>query len=804
MKTRLHAAARILLRTLSLFLCFAPAGGARVFAAPLVLQNEALLVELDPNTGAFARVENRVTGQTLLRAGAAETAEPPWTVRFRDEAGGNRQRKAQNDAAPLSFHAEPSNNAGGGLRLAWEGKDGIGVEVQMSLPPGAAPLEATATAPNGGQRIVESFTYPILRGLQPIGQDPSKTFLAAPYMEGHLFRDPFALLDTLGPARPNLFAFTYPRGHNLTMQFFGLYEQERGGFYLATHDGRQTVKGVTFGVEGKTRFFSVTQQNWDCRPGQGMALDYPFVLAALTEGSWQEAADRYKQWAAGQPWAARRVAGGRDDVAWLYDKVGFSVFGIGAFDDQRPWYEAFHDIAHGAGAKVLFVAAGNWRQLGDPGATADAAPPAFRQNMETVRKNEDAIVPFYFDMRTAIASPSWTQALDGDPGSPWNVHAISEAELANARQEEAEAEFGGKATRFLCPTEQAFVEAHRARDERLMANGGFDGAYYDISINLAPVGCFDSRHAHPPGWGRWIFDAYRRVFDESRRGGSAAAGRPIILGTEQITEGTLDTVDFYHLGGAGLGPIRKPGGRFDAVIMSGQCRQIPLLEYVYHEAGPLRTGGKIQISTDFGDAWYYITGQEYLWGGVIELIYFNAPLELFAGTKPPTLKTGFGPGGKQWENNPRTADPKKIEFLQECAAMRVGPARDFLCHGVMLRQPPVEGEIEELRLPFWHYADIKGPASSRRGDFPCPELLREAWRAPDGRVGLFFVNLQADKPLEIDLPRERLEKTYGLSARFDLNVRSEKDIPSTDLEKGPTGWRLNLPPRRPMFIEISP
>ncbi len=118
--------------------------------------------------------------------------------------------------------------------------------------------------------------------------------------------------------------------------------------------------------------------------------------------------------------------------------------------------------------------------------------------------------------------------------------------------------------------------------------------------------------------------------------------------------------------------------------MSGQCVEIPLFAYVCHKYGALRTGGKIQISADLGDAWYYIAGQEYLWGGIIELIYFNTPLELFPNTRPPTYQSGHGKM-QRWENNPRKADSRKMKFLRECADLRTGVARDFLAYETMLR-----------------------------------------------------------------------------------------------------------------------
>ena len=152
----------------------------------------------------------------------------------------------------------------------------------------------------------------------------------------------------------------------------------------------------------------------------------------------------------------------------------------------------------------------------------------------------------------------------------------------------------------------------------------------------------------------------------------------------------------------------------------------------------------------------------------MEVIYFNTPLELLPNTRPPRYQSAHGKM-QRWENNPRKADPRKIKFLRDCADLRTGVGRDFLAYGTMLRQPPIEREVATIELPFWHYADIKGQKNYRKGLFPAPELLREAWRAPDGRVGLFLVNLRAEAALEVRITKRKLAR---LSTAWGMRVGS--------------------------------
>ena len=212
----------------------------------------------------------------------------------------------------------------------------------------------------------------------------------------------------------------------------------------------------------------------------------------------------------------------------------------------------------------------------------------------------------------------------------------------------------------------------------------------------------------------------------------------------------------------------------------------------------------MQISPETGDDWYYITSQEYLWGGLGELNYIRTPLELFPGTKPPTYQSGFGIS--RWEDDPYVADPKKIAFLRECADLRTGVGREFLVYGTMLRQPPVRGEIKTLHLPFrFWYRRATSKAFQREIEaFPSPELLREAWRSPDGEIGLFFVNLNAEKNLEVRLPVEKLAALYNVEPKTRLVLSFPEDAPGFVVEKTGDSWLLRLPPRRAVFLRAAP
>ena len=106
------------------------------------------------------------------------------------------------------------------------------------------------------------------------------------------------------------------------------YAEGRGGFYIAAKDNHGSDKDLNFykAQDNKSLTCEIAHIQWDARPGKSLVVDYPIVIAALTQGTWYEAAERYRAWAIQQPWCKRgtlrrRVAAG-DACRWLLEKIG--------------------------------------------------------------------------------------------------------------------------------------------------------------------------------------------------------------------------------------------------------------------------------------------------------------------------------------------------------------------------------------------------------------------------------------------------------------------------------------------------
>ena len=95
------------------------------------------------------------------------------------------------------------------------------------------------------------------------------------------------------------------------------------------------------------------------------------------------------------------------------------------------------------------------------------------------------------------------------------------------------------------------------------------------------------------------------------------------------------------------------------------------------------------------------------------------------------------------------------------------------------------------------------PKNYRKGVFRAPELLRESWRTPDGRVGLFLVNLRAEAALEVRINKKKLAALYGLGDESRLRRRYPRTTEDPMLKEMRDSWSLNLHLRQLVFLEVG-
>ena len=132
-----------------------------------------------------------------------------------------------------------------------------------------------------------------------------------------------------------------------------------------------------------------------------------------------------------------------------------------------------------------------------------------------------------------------------------------------------------------------------------------------------------------------------------------------------------------------------------------------------------------------------------------------------------------------WE--PKVGDNEaSLEMLSCTAALRRGPAKDFLVYGRMMPPASVEG----IRTMRWQRAGT---------DHQIPAVFHAAWQAPDGRLGLVLSNW-TEEAQEIAIVDSRL----GDEVRICISASEASDTRQAMTENG---LQVVLPPLSCALVE---
>ncbi|MCA9774413.1 MAG: hypothetical protein KC466_18490, partial [Myxococcales bacterium] len=289
---------------------------------------------------------------------------PPWRVTLTAAPFiGETAISTFSDVTVTRDNGFPGGNA---LDLQWIVNPDLTLTARLELAAGSRDLVITAGLTNDGSLYGAELAYPILDGIGDLSQPGIDSWLLGSNMAGLLYRNPFTTLDPV--TNPGIPVGTYPIYGAATLQMVAYYADGIGGFSLSTRDPHDTVKEFAFYAAdpGPGLAARVGHRSWDLAPGSDLVLDYPILITALTEGTWQEPANIYREWATSTgpeapPWTARgrledRVALG-DFSQWLAEDVGFAVLGLPSGADASAWINAFNAVSPSA---VLYLLAHDW------------------------------------------------------------------------------------------------------------------------------------------------------------------------------------------------------------------------------------------------------------------------------------------------------------------------------------------------------------------------------------------------------------------------------------------------------------
>lgn len=751
----------------------------------LRLSDERVLAEFDEVTGAMVRLADLKRGVEFLDVGKRSVALR--TV-----------REAEFSSSVAEFeYAQP---APGALHLTWTVAASVRISGTVALLSAdqAPGLEFTVAVDVGPDARVDAVEFPVLGTLTSIGGDPRASELAHSYATGFLVRDPLANFREPGSG---LRLMPYPEGFaGATAQLMAYYAAGIGGLLVTCRDAAYAPKWLNF-FKGENGLLEATVMhgNEALAEGASFRTAYATRVELLAEGSWYEAADRYKSWATSQSWCSSGWAADRGaDLAIrrLCDTAGAATFGLDARFDRSRWIRRYRESMK---TRMLHVLGPDWPRIPRgygrpvaPGEIDEWFPAEFSAaNMEAIREAGDLVTPFEFDY---LFPP---EKAKGRPEIASAFQQIPQRYLSH----------GEYSFPFLCPTEKFTRSLHVERDARLVAEERVDGAYYDISANNILRTCVATDHAHAPGGAATLTRAYRESYSATRAAMTERGGRDPLLGTEMVNEVFLDLIDFYQARAGAQPAAAFEGGPLRELLKRGEAELIPLFAYLYHEYGAVRLDGWGKLTEEVGDLFFYNVSRIYLWGGLFEINAEFSPSEVVDGVENPPEEhyATIVPRGYRFSK-------RRAAFVRAWAALRVGQGRDFLAYGQM-KSPPavtVKDGPQTVGLDWFSYnCPQEWKEYEDKGELTVPSVVVSAWRSRAGRIAWFVVNVAAEAVL-VELTV--VPAQHGWVDDVWWRARVSAGSPGAGPARGPAipgdgrgigRLRLRLEPRVPTMVSFT-
>ncbi len=308
--------------------------GNTMMAKEYILENESVFIAFEKENGKIVSIRNKQTGTELI-------SEPRLADNFRllVPLAGYLANYVIGAEQKMSSCEIGDNKAILGWNRLRTTQGELDIDVKMQVQLNMQDLEVRLHIKNNSAYVVEEAWYPILSGIQGIG-DPRSTILVTPLREGGIHKNILKDLpiNQLGCQDIPNFSYPYPCRHfiypwGLIMQWIDLHNGKEGiyigshdptcqvtGFHLERHPGvdspsKMIPKSVPVGIHlsvSKHPFIS-PGGNWNSPP----------VLLSLHEGDWHRGADKYRKWALGWMKLPKRPGWVKDFVGWQHTIVNF-------------------------------------------------------------------------------------------------------------------------------------------------------------------------------------------------------------------------------------------------------------------------------------------------------------------------------------------------------------------------------------------------------------------------------------------------------------------------------------------------
>jgi hypothetical protein len=484
----------------------------RAEAGLLRVRNERLALALSQAENyAVVSLTDRATGRELM----AQVREPRlFQLIFSPSGDNSGQRLYVSNRQAAAVHCEVQrlgNKSVAHLRFEQVAGQGIQVSCTVTVSAGDPLVRWRLAATYPDDLILEAVQFPILVLRAPLGEGKSDAVVLG-LTKGGVYPRPAAW-------KPGTSLSGHQPG-NLAAQF-GCYYDQQVGFFTACQDSIGYPKSCSV---ARTDEGLLVQWQQDCFLGRAFSLNYDVVLttfhssAASLPTDWRDAADIYKQWAAGQPWCARTYQQRPDVPNWLKSgpaMVRFSRAWLANPALIENWLHHYWRRFFPPGVPLI-VAYWGWEKVA-PWVTPDYFPvypsdEQFRKLTATTAKlnchaflwpsgyhytltyeqREDG--SFEWDDRERFERQFAAHAVHRRDGSVWR---------------EKRSWLRGGETSALCPGDPWTIDwLSRLASE--LCKRSAELIQVDQVVGGAFPACYCPTHPHPPGPGPWMTEVFRR------------------------------------------------------------------------------------------------------------------------------------------------------------------------------------------------------------------------------------------------------------------------------------------------------
>ncbi|MBN2507044.1 MAG: hypothetical protein JXQ71_10150 [Verrucomicrobia bacterium] len=746
-----------------LWLPMAALGAHAAESALIHMADSRLQVAVDATRGALRELILRSDGFNQVDPGPS--AFGLWQLTVGDGMT-NHHVSVEDAGAP---GVERLAGDGDGLRLVWSpvvagASEPLRVEVLARLDSQNAALSRWELAVVKPKALrLEAVRFPRIHNLRPRAGE----VLAVPHQLGMLTATPRALAQgTQG--RGVRLAWRSPHGTDLSLPCLAFYQPDGPGFYAACDDPEGYWKELAVWGDGTNQLaFEIVHAPEQAAVGLAeFRLPFAVMLGAF-RGDWTSAAQIYRASPAAKAIAERGRLRRRLVPAWLLET------GLWVWNRGRSSQVLHPAVALRKHLKAPVSVLWHWWHhcAYDAGFPEYLPPREGAQPLETAlasARRQEVHAILYMNQRLwCTNTASWTRT-GAEPFAVRGTNGTVVTETYNT--------YLNTPCAPMCIATAFWQDQYAALAREVLCGLHASGLYMDQAGVLAA--CYDPRHGHIPGPGRYWADGFARLTSEIRDGTSPRG--PVALGCEYPGEPWIGDFDLHLALSVSA----------DRIGSDPAWEPIPFFQAVYHPCTIVFGNLAGLTHPPYDEQW---------------------PGELAPATRLSLLDRKFAPQFHLeqartfvWGMQPMLANfltqqlrerPEEMDFVTRLVRTRLRSLK-YLLHGTWLRPPALDvpkAEIDVATLGV--YTPLK---ASRRS---CPVALAGAWRAPDGDVGIALAGI-GDTPLRLALAVD--PQAYGLPecctvCRIDERGRRRLGR----LNRQQPVITLELPPRGLCVVELS-